>query len=186
MSANSIISGRVISVNKCATHQLAKDPCPSIRLITDFGVEGDVHAGVTVKHRSRVATDPRQPNLRQVHLIQSELFEELTANGFRIQAGMMGENITTKGIDLLSLSQGTQLRIGQDAIIEITGLRNPCNQLNGLKEGLMKALVFQDHLGKIIRKAGIMGIVLQGGTIQPGDQIQIDLPTGRQIPLDRV
>ncbi len=178
-------AGTVVAVSKHRSHQLSKSSCPSIRLITDFGVEGDAHAGVTVKHRSRVAKDPTQPNLRQVHLIQSELFAELADDDFQIRPGMMGENITTKGMELLSLSRGTRLHIGP-AVIEVTGLRNPCHQLNGLQEGLMKALVYTDDRGQVIRKAGIMGIVLQGGIIQPGDTIHVELPPGQQIPLDRV
>lgn len=186
MISSSRPTGSVLSVSSSPTHQIAKVPREAIRLIADFGVEDDAHAGATVQHRSRVAQDPNQPNLRQVHLIPSELFQELAAVGFQIQPGMMGENITTKGIDLLSLCRGTQLHIGEDVIIEVTGLRNPCNQLNGLKEGLMKALVFTDYLGNVIRKAGIMGIVRRGGTIQCGDQIQTILPPGPQLPLERV
>ncbi len=176
----------VISVNKSPTHQLSKVPCPSIRLIVDFGVEGDAHAGKTVKHRSRVANDPNQPNLRQVHLIARELFDEMVSSGFDLHPGQMGENITTQGVDLLRLSRGCRLMIGSEAVIEITGLRNPCHQLNGLLPNLMQALVYTDEQGNVIRKAGIMGIVVQAGIISPGDKILIHKPPGRHIPLDRV
>ncbi|MCF8237398.1 MAG: MOSC domain-containing protein [Saprospiraceae bacterium] len=186
MSAHSIPSGTVLSVSQSSTHQLSKPPCPAIQLIRDHGVEGDAHAGRTVKHRSRVAKDPNQPNLRQVHLIQSELFDELASHNFTIEPGMMGENITTKGIDLLSLPRGTQLHIGKDAIIEVTGLRNPCNQLNGLFPGLMQKLVLKDEHDRVIRKAGVMSVVIQSGGICPDDEIRVVLPEGRPIPLERV
>lgn len=180
------LNGRVISVNKLPTHNLSKEPVSAIQLITGIGVEGDAHAGKTVKHRSRVKQDPTQPNLRQVHLIHSELFDELATQGFMIQPGMMGENITTTGIDLLALYRGTQLHIGPEAIIEITGLRNPCNQLNGLQEGLMQALVFTNDQGQVVRKAGIMGVVLQGGWIKADDGIRVELPCEPHIGLDWV
>jgi MOSC domain-containing protein YiiM len=131
---------------------------------------------VTVKHRSRVARDPSQPNLRQVHLIHAELHDELREKGFAIAAGQMGENITTAGIDLLGLPAGTRLRIGPSAVIEITGLRNPCAQLDGIQPGLMKAVLDRDDRGELIRKAGVMGIVLADGSVSPGDGIEIELP----------
>jgi MOSC domain-containing protein YiiM len=139
-------------------------------------VQGDAHYGDTVKHRSRVAVDPSQPNLRQVHLIHSELHDELRTQGFDIAYGQMGENITTRGIDLLSLPAGTLLHIGADAVIEITGLRNPCTQLNKLKPGLMKATLDHDAQGRLIRKAGVMAIVKVAGRVSPGDAIHLTLP----------
>jgi MOSC domain-containing protein YiiM len=148
---------------------------PSIRLLTGLGVEGDAHSGVTVKHRSRVAADPTQPNLRQVHLIHSELHDQLHTRGFQVQAGEMGENITTRDLDLLGLPVGTLLQIGQ-AILEITGLRNPCVQLDGLEAGLMKAVLGRDPDGNLIRMAGIMGVVIAGGVVQAGNKIHIELP----------
>jgi len=166
----------VAAVSQSATHSMSKQPALSIRLLAGLGVEGDTHAGVTVKHRSRVARDPTQPNLRQVHLIHAELHDELRAAGFTLAPGEMGENITTRGLDLLSLPTGTRLRLGPDAIIEVTGLRNPCNQLNGLRPGLMNAMLDRDADGNLIRKAGVMGIVLSGGDVRLGDGIAVELP----------
>jgi MOSC domain-containing protein YiiM len=157
---------------------MAKSGEARIELLVGLGIDGDAHAGVTVKHRSRVARDPTQPNLRQVHLIHAELHDELRKKGFSIAAGQMGENITTAGIDLLGLPTGARLRIGPSAVIEITGLRNPCAQLDGIQPGLMKAVLDRDDQGELIRKAGVMGIVLAGGSVAPGDEIAIDLPPG--------
>jgi MOSC domain-containing protein YiiM len=139
--------------------------------------------GVTVKHRSRVARDPSQPNLRQVHLIHAELHDELHASGFSIRAGEMGENITTRGIDLLHLPAGTRLHLGAAAVVEITGLRNPCGQLNRLQPGLQEAVLEHDAQGNLIRKAGIMGIVLSGGEVRPADPIRVELPPEPHQPL---
>lgn len=180
------MSAHVLSVSKSPTHSLSKKPEPAIQLLAGLGVEGDAHMGATVKHRSRVAQDPNQPNLRQVHLIHAELHEELRQAGFPIAPGQMGENITTSGINLLDLPQNTQLHIGESAIVEITGLRNPCNQLNGIQEGLMQAVLGRDENNRLIRKAGIMGIVLRGGIVQPGDAIRVQLPSPPFVPLDRV
>lgn len=176
----------VLAVSRSATHTLSKPNRPSIKLQAGLGVEGDAHNGVTVKHRSRVAQDPNQPNLRQVHLIHAELHEELLSRGFSISPGQMGENITTRGIDLLALPAGALLRIGSTAVIEITGLRNPCAQLEGIQPGLMAAVLDRDEAGNLIRKAGVMGIVLETGTVQPGDGIQIQLPPEPHQPLQRV
>lgn len=96
----------VISVSKSDEHTFSKQVLHSITLIAGDGVEGDAHCGKTVQHRSRVKADPTQPNLRQVHLIHSELFEELKEQGFDVAAADLGENITTRGIDLLSLPKG--------------------------------------------------------------------------------
>lgn len=176
----------VISVNKSPTHTMSKPTQRSIKLIAGLGVEGDAHNGVTVKHRSRVKADPTQPNLRQVHLIHSELHEKLKEQGFDVQPGQMGENITTKGIDLLGLPKGTKLHCGAEAIIEITGLRNPCIQLDGIQQGLMKAVLDKDAEGNLIRKAGIMAIVIKGGDVYPYDPIQVEMPKGDPIPLQKV
>ncbi|WP_303317339.1 MOSC domain-containing protein [Flavivirga abyssicola] len=178
--------GIVLSLNKSETHTFKKVNQSSIKLIKGLGVEGDAHMGKTVKHRSRVAKDPSQPNLRQVHLIHSKLHDELESQGFKIKAGEMGENITTKGIDLLSLPKDTILNIGKTARIKITGLRNPCNQLNLFKEGLMNAVLGKDENGALIRKAGIMAIVLESGIIEIGDAIQVIIPDIPHIKLDRV
>jgi MOSC domain-containing protein YiiM len=150
----------------------------AIRLVAGLGVEGDAHAGETVKHRSRVARDPSQPNLRQVHLIHAELFDELDAAGFAVAPGRMGENVTTRGVDLLALPVGARLRLGAEAAVEVTGLRNPCAQLEGIQPGLMAATLDRDADGNLIRKAGIMAVVLAGGEVRPGDPIAVELPTG--------
>lgn len=178
--------GIVIALSKSETHTFQKINPKSIHLIKGLGIEGDAHMGKTVKHRSRVAKDPSQPNLRQVHLMHAELHDELEGLGFKIKAGEMGENITTKGIDLLSLPKDTILNIGENARIQITGLRNPCNQLNIFKKGLMNAVLDIDENGDLIRKAGIMGIVLEGGAIAVGDTIEIILPDKPYIKLDMV
>jgi MOSC domain-containing protein YiiM len=181
-----LMSGKVLNVSRSASHTMAKGPQAEIALIAGLGVEGDAHAGVTVKHRSRVARDPSQPNLRQVHLIHAELFDDLKSRGLEVAPGQMGENITTLGVDLLGLPTGTVLRIGSSAEIEITGLRNPCAQLEGIQPGLMAAVLDRDAAGKLIRKAGVMGIVLTGGPIRPGDPIAVDLPPEPHSPLPAV
>ena len=164
--------GIVTSVSARKGHRLSKDPQLSIRLIAGQGVEGDAHCGEKVKHRSRVRANPDQPNLRQVHLIHSALIEELATKGFEIAPGELGENILTMGIDLLGLSTGAILAIGTSARIQITGLRNPCIQLNQHRSGLMEAVLNRDADGNLIRKCGVMGIVLTGGEIVPGDTIR--------------
>ncbi|WSU64169.1 MOSC domain-containing protein [Streptomyces sp. NBC_01102] len=158
----------------------------SITLLAGLGVEGDVHAGVTVKHRSRVAQDPTQPNLRQVHLIHQELFAELRDAGFEVAPGDLGENVTTAGIDLLALPAGTLLHLGAEAVVEVTGLRNPCLQIDIFQDGLLKQVVGRDETGAVVRKAGIMGVVVVGGVVRPGDPVKADLPAEPHRPLDRV
>jgi hypothetical protein len=166
----------VEAVSSSATHAFSKPTRDRIRLLAGLGVEGDAHAGTTVKHRSRVAKDPMQPNLRQVHLIHAELHDELRAKGFSVSAGDMGENITTRGIDLLELPAGTRLLLGAQAILEVTGLRNPCVQIDHFQKGLMAAVLGRDDMGNLVRKAGVMGIVLAGGDVVPGDQVRVELP----------
>jgi MOSC domain-containing protein YiiM len=178
-------TGAVIAVSRNAAHTFSKQNQEAIRLIAGMGVEGDAHLGSTVQHLSRIAKDPTQPNLRQVHLIHSELFEELAAAGYSIAPGEMGENITTAGIDLLGLSRGTIMHLGDEAVIEITGLRNPCEQLNGLAPHLMKQVLLREPDGSIVRKAGIMSVVLHGGTVRPGDAIRIEAPD-EHVPLKPV
>ena len=178
--------GIVKSVSRSSTHTFSKVICDKIVLIKGLGVKGDAHLGEKVKHRSRVAKDPNQPNLRQVHLIHSELFEELKHKGFNVQNGEMGENISTQGIELLDLPKDTVLNVGQTVKIMITGLRNPCKQIDSIKKCLMKAVLDKDAEGNLIRKAGIMGVVLEGGEINTGDKISIDLPEGPHIKLERV
>lgn len=176
----------VQSVSKSETHTFSKFKTDRIVLLKGLGVEGDAHLGEKVKHRSRVAKDSSQPNLRQVHLLHAELFDELAKKGFNIQAGEIGENITTQGIDLLSLSKGTILKIGESVKIEVTGLRNPCKQLDSLQKGLMKAVLDQDQDGSLIRKAGIMGIVVEGGDVLVGSKIVVELPPKPYVKLERV
>jgi hypothetical protein len=170
------MSGIVTAVHRSATHTFSKPSQDGIRLLTGLGVEGDAHQGETVKHRSRVARDPSQPNLRQVHLIHAELHDELQVVGFVVAAGQMGENVTTRGIDLLGLPTGTRLHLGDSAVVEVTGLRNPCAQLDRFQPGLMAATQGRDETGRLIRKAGIMGIVLADGAVRPGDPIHVELP----------
>ena len=179
-------SGIVEALSKSPSHTMSKLNQNSIRLLKGLGVEGDAHSGITVKHRSRVKKDPTQPNLRQVHLIHSELHEELSKKGFQISPGQMGENITTSGIALLELPRDAILKIGESAQVLVTGLRNPCHQLDGIQQGLMKAVLDRDAAGALIRKAGIMGIVLESGEIKVGDQIEIIFPEQPFIQLDRV
>lgn len=176
----------VVAVSSSAAHTMAKANQSCIRLIEGIGVDGDAHAGQMVKHRSRVARDPTQPNLRQVHLVQAELFDELRSSGFDLSPGRMGENITTAGVDLLALSTGTRLHIGNAAIVQVTGLRNPCHQLDKLQSGLMAAVLDRDAAGKLIRKAGIMGVVVESGEIRPGDTIHVEPPPEPHRPLECV
>ena len=170
------MSASVTAVARSAGHTFSKSTEMSIRLLAGLGVEGDAHMGETVKHRSRVRVDPTQPNLRQVHLIHAELQDELKARGFDVRPGDVGENVTTRGIDLLGLPTGTILRIGDSAVVQVTGLRNPCAQLDGFQKGLTAAVLDRDAEGNLIRKAGVMGIVLQGGDVRPGDPIKVELP----------
>ncbi|WP_201777577.1 MOSC domain-containing protein [Streptacidiphilus jiangxiensis] len=174
------------AVSRDAEHRFSKDNVPAIRLLAGLGVEGDTHLGVTVQHRSRVAADPTQPNLRQVHLMHAEFHDELRDAGFDVAAGALGENVTTRGLDLLGLPRGARLRLGAEAEVEITGLRNPCPQINAYRVGLLKECVGKDADGNVVRKAGIMGVVLRGGEIRPGDPITVELPDGPHVPLERV
>jgi MOSC domain-containing protein YiiM len=177
------MASRVVSVHMSPTYTMTKPVREAITLVEGLGVEGDAHNGVTVKHRSRVAKNPTQPNLRQVHLIHAELFDELRELGFEITPGFMGENITTIDIDLLALPTGTKLHIGENAIVEVKGLRNPCSQLDGLIPGLMKANLDRDSNGDLVRKTGVMGIVLAGGEVRIDDKITVELPEGEPQPL---
>jgi MOSC domain-containing protein YiiM len=188
----------VTAVCRNRGHEFRKPLQESITLLTGLGVEGDAHMGVTVKHRSRVARDPTQPNLRQVHLIQSELFDELAAAGYTVQPGELGENITTRGIDLFGLPTGALLHIGLvlspgvpdvpagQAVVEVTGLRNPCIQIDDYQQGLVRYVAHRDNAGNIVHKAGIMGIVRAGGAVRPADQIRAVLPEPPHRPLERV
>ena len=177
------MDGIVNSVSRNATHTFAKRVGESIRLVPGLGIEGDAHFGATVKHRSRVARDPTQPNLRQVHLLHAELHDELRAAGLAVAAGQMGENITTRGIDLLARPTGARLVFGETAVVEVTGLRNPCAQIDRFQPGLLAAVLGRDAEGNLVRKAGIMGIVVVGGEVRPGDPIRVELPAGPHVAL---
>jgi hypothetical protein len=178
--------GQVIAVAISESHSFSKTCRSEIELIAGLGVSGDAHCGATVKHRSRVAQNPLQPNLRQVHLIHSELFDELKERGFHVQPGQIGENIATRNLDLLRMPRGTQLQLGQQARIELTGLRNPCSQLDRFQPGLMQAVLDKDDAGNLVRKSGVMAIVLSGGCVRPGDIIEVYLPPLPHEKLERV
>jgi MOSC domain-containing protein YiiM len=180
------MTGNVVAVSLSSTHSFSKPNQQSIKLLTGLGVEGDTHLGEKIQHRSRVAKDPNQPNLRQVHLIHAELHDELRENGFDVSPGQMGENITTRGLDLLGLPTGTKLHLGDTAVVEVTGLRNPCTQLDDFQKGLMKAVLDKDEEGNLIRKAGIMGIVLMDGEVHVNDEIHVKLPPQPHEPLKPV
>jgi MOSC domain-containing protein YiiM len=176
----------VVAVSRSAVHELGKKNENSIELVAGVGVDNDAHAGVTVQHRSRVRADPTSPNLRQVHLIHAELHDELRERGFDVAPGQMGENVTTRGLDLLGLPRGTRLHLGANAIVEVTGLRNPCYQLDDFQPGLLKAVLDRDEHGRLIRKAGIMGVVVAGGPVRPHDRVRVELPAQPHIELHRV
>ncbi|TCR96335.1 MOSC domain-containing protein [Rhizobium sp. BK418] len=178
--------GKVIAVAADSRHRFSKTRVEAIRVIAGLGVEGDAHLGKTVQHLSRVRTDPTQPNLRQVHLIHAELFEELASKGFRVWPADLGENVTTSGVDLLALPRGTILKLGPDVELEVTGLRNPCAQIDRFQPGLLKAVLDRGPNGALIRKAGIMTIVLKGGIVKAGDVIEQRLPAPPFLPLERV
>jgi len=176
----------VAAVSRSASHTFSKRCEDVVRLLDGVGVEGDAHAGRTVRHRSRVRTDPTEPNLRQVHLIHAELHDELRAQGFDVAAGDMGENLTTRGVDLLGLPTGTRLALGDAAVIELTGLRKPCVQLDRFQDGLMAAVLERDSDGNLGFKAGVMAVVLSGGEVRAGDPISVELPPYPHAPLEKV
>ncbi|MCL9999139.1 MAG: MOSC domain-containing protein [Erythrobacter sp.] len=180
------MTARVIAVARDAGHRFSKAVVPEIAIVAGLGVARDAHCGETVKHRSRVRADPSQPNLRQVHLIPAELFDEVGAKGFTVKPGDLGENITTRGIDLLGLPRGAVLRIGAAVALEVTGLRNPCAQIDSFQRGLLAAVLDRRADGTLVRKAGIMTIVRAGGAVRPGDTISVDLPAPPFLPLERV
>ena len=177
---------KVVAVHRSSSHTFSKFSCKTLTLLKGLGIEGDAHCGKLMKHRSRLNQNPIPPNLRQVHFMHIELFTELKEKGFHVGPGEIGENITTSNVDLLNLPRGSKLHLGNSAVVEITGLRNPCNQLNGLKEGLLAAVLDHDEEGNLIRKAGIMGIVLEGGEVRPGDEIKVELPDLPHEKLERV
>jgi MOSC domain-containing protein YiiM len=173
----------VVAVSRDSVHRFSKQPVDEIVLIAGWGIEGDAHAGTTVQHLSRVARDPSQPNLRQVHLIHAELFDEVAAAGYEVEAGQLGENVTTRGVDLLALPEGTLLHLGDDAVVRVAGLRNPCHQINGFEPGLLSQVLGRADDGSVERKGGVMTVVVAGGVVRPDDDIRVQLPTGEQIPL---
>ena len=176
----------IVAVSRSNSHSFSKQNQSSIRLIEGLGVADDAHRGVTVQHLSRIARDPTQPNLRQVHLIHAELHDELAAAGFDVLPGELGENVTTRGIALLELPAGTRLRLGGSAIVEITGLRNPCVQIDRFRPGLLGEVVGRDDSGAVWRKTGIMSVVVSGGEVRPGDAIEVELPAEPHRPLEVV
>ena len=184
--ADAADDGIAIAVSLSPTHTMAKANQPAIRLLAGIGVEGDAHAGSTVKHRSRLLLGATRPNLRQVHLIHAELHDELRAAGMPVAPGQMGENVTTRGVDLLALGTGARLRLGGTAVVELTGLRNPCSQLDGIHPGLMAATLDRRADGGLRRKAGVMAIVVEGGDVRPGDPIRVEPPAGPHRPLEPV
>jgi MOSC domain-containing protein YiiM len=177
---------RVVAVSRDGDHRFSKPVVQELTLVEGWGVEGDAHAGTTVQHRSRVARDPSQPNLRQVHLIHAELFDEVAEAGYAVAPGELGENVTTRGIDLLGLPEGTLLHLGDDACVRVTGLRNPCQQINGFEPGLLREVLGKTEDGVVERKGGVMSVVVSGGVVRHGDAVRVELPEGEQTPLQPV
>lgn len=180
------VSAVVVGVAKDSTHRFSKVPAASIELVAGHGVLGDAHAGSTVKHRSRVAKNPDQPNLRQVHLIHREFLDLAREHGYELDAGDLGENVLTSGVDLLDLPRGTLLRLGADAVVRVTGLRNPCQQINDFRAGLLRLAVGRDEIGEIVRRAGVMSVVEIGGTVHVGDDVTVTLPAQPHEALEPV
>jgi hypothetical protein len=182
-SGSAVPSGQVRSVSASPGHDFSKPQLPAIRLVAGLGVEGDSHSGTTVQHRSRVARDPSQPNLRQVHLIHAELFDEVARAGHAVRPGDLGENVTTTGVDLLALPMDTTLRLGDTAVVRITGLRNPCRQIDAFDQGLLKLMLGRGEDGSVVRKAGVMAVVERSGEVRPGDPVLVVLPAPPHRPL---
>ena len=186
MIAAVAVAAVVTHLHRSPEYTFSKERHDELVLVAGMGVEGDAHFGATVRHRSRVAADPTQPNLRQVHLMHGELFDELAEGGHRVEPGDLGENITTRGVDLLGLATGTVLRIGDQALLAVTGLRNPCRQIEGFQSGLQGAVLDRDDEGNLVRKAGVMAVVVLGGTVRVGDAIHAQPPPGPPVPLHKV
>lgn len=176
----------VVAVSRDEAHRFSKVPCERIELVEGHGVLGDAHAGTTVQHLSRVRADPTQPNLRQVHLIPAELFDEAREHGYELLPGDLGENVLTAGLALRTLPRGTRLLLGADAVVRLTGLRNPCQQINDFRTGLLRVALGRDDDGAVVRKAGVMGVVERGGAVLPGDAVEVELPSGPHLPLEPV
>jgi len=173
----------VTAVSRSKSHTFSKTNELMIRLVVGLGVEGDAHMGEKVKHRHHVLKNPDAPNLRQVHLMHEELFDELRSQDFNVRPGVIGENVTTHGVDLLALPKGARVRLGAEAVIEVTGLRNPCKDIDAFQRGLAAAVLGRDSEGRLIRKAGVMAIVIKGGDVKAGDTIAVEPPAGEQRPL---
>jgi MOSC domain-containing protein YiiM len=181
------VAGRVIAVARDSRHRFVKRTCDAIRLVKGLGVGGDAHAGATVQHLSRLEKTPDAPNLRQVHLVHAELFAELAERGFTVVPGQLGENVTTEGLDLLALPRGARLRLGSKALVELTGLRNPCGQIDdNIGPGAMAATLDRAADGTLVRKAGVMAVVLEGGDVRPGDAIALEWQPAEHQPLEPV
>lgn len=177
---------KVVSLSKDDQHRFSKQPQSELVFVAGRGIAGDAHCGETVQHRSRVKANPVQPNLRQVHLIHAELLAELQAQGFEVGPATLGENVLTEGVDLLSLPTDSRLQLGDEVVVRLTGLRNPCAQLDGYQQGLTKAVLDRDAEGKLIRKAGVMAVVETGGVVTTGDSIAVTLPAEPHRPLQQV
>lgn len=180
------VRGSVVAVHRSGDHSFSKARTDVVTLVAGMGVQGDAHYGARVKHRGRVKSDPEQPNLRQVHLMHRELFDELALAGFRVRPGELGENITTEGIDLLNLPVGAVLRLGREALIVITGLRNPCKQIDNFQSGLLTEVIDKTESGELVRKAGVMAVVVQSGDVRSSDQVHVSLPPpphGTLVPV---
>lgn len=177
---------RVHSVNRDTRHKFSKPPVPEITLIEGIGVEGDAHAGATVQHLHLIKVDAAAPNLRQVHLIQSELFAVLEEAGYEVGPGDLGENVTTSGVDLLNLPTGTELHLGDTAVVTLTGLRNPCSQINKFRKGLLKTMLHKSEDGEVVRLTGVMSVVNRGGIVRPDDHLKLVYPNEPHQPLDLV
>jgi len=176
----------VVAVAADGEHRFSKPVRAGVRLVEGVGVEGDAHAGTTVQHRSRVRADPTAPNLRQVHLIAAELLDELREEGVDVAPGALGENVLTRGLDLLGLPRGARLHLGAVAVVEVTGLRNPCAQIDAFRPGLLRRVVHRGEDGALVRRAGVMAVVVHGGPVAPGDAVAVHLPALPHVALDRV
>ena len=180
------MGGTVEAVSLSPRHRFSKQVVDAVLLVEGHGVEGDAHAGATVQHRSRKRWRPHDPNPRQVHLLHAELLEALRDKGFQVSPGDVGENVLTRGVDLLALPRGARVRLGADAVVEVTGLRNPCVQMDRFQDGLMEAVLRRTDDGELERLAGVMGVVLVGGEVRPGDAVVVELPEGEHLPLKPV
>ena len=176
-------TGVVVAVSRSPRHRFSKQVVDAVELVAGHGVEGDAHAGATVQHRSRKRWRPELPNLRQVHLLHAELLDDLAARGFPVAPGQLGENVTVRGLDLLALPTGSRLHLGDDAVVVLTGLRNPCVQLDRFADGLVQAVLRREDDGSLSRLAGVMAVVERGGPVRPADRVRVALPDGEPVPL---